>query len=66
MIKCISCRFAKLDKGASDSKWKAYECSNPKSEYHRALLNIKCGECRKPVIRRRLTSRQLRRKRRRF
>lgn len=41
MIKCISCRFAKLDKGASDSKWKAYECSNPKSEYHRALLNVK-------------------------
>lgn len=40
MVKCISCKFAKIDKGASDSKWKAYECSNPKSEYHRALLNV--------------------------
>ncbi|MGO1368529.1 hypothetical protein [Senegalia sp. (in: firmicutes)] len=39
MIKCISCRFAKVDKDASDSKWDAYECSNPKSQYHKALLN---------------------------
>lgn len=41
MIKCISCSFAKEDEYSSDSKWKAYECSNPKSEYHRALLNIR-------------------------
>ena len=41
MIKCISCRFANEDEYSSDSKWKAYECSNPKSEYHRALLNVK-------------------------
>lgn len=40
MIKCISCRFAKLDECASDSKWDAYECSNPISEYHKALLNV--------------------------
>jgi hypothetical protein len=39
-IKCISCRFAKVDEAASDSKWMAYECSNPQSEYHRALLNV--------------------------
>jgi hypothetical protein len=39
VIKCISCKFAKEDKKASDSKWKAYECSNPKSEYYKALLN---------------------------
>lgn len=40
MIKCISCKFAKIDESASNSKWDAYECSNPKSEYHRALLNV--------------------------
>ena len=41
MIKCISCKFAKIEEGASNSKWDAYECSNPKSEYHRALLNVR-------------------------
>jgi hypothetical protein len=41
MIKCISCKFAKIDESASNSKWDAYECSNPKSEYHRALLNVR-------------------------
>ena len=39
-IKCISCRFATADKKASDSGWTAYECSNPKSEYYKALLNV--------------------------
>ena len=39
-IKCISCRFAKVDKSASDKNWTAYECGNPNSEYHMALLNI--------------------------
>jgi hypothetical protein len=39
-IKCISCRFATVDKKASDSGWTAYECSNPKSEYYKALLNV--------------------------
>ena len=39
-IWCISCRFATVDKSASDKKWDAYECSNQKSEYHKALLNV--------------------------
>ena len=39
-IRCISCCFARVDESASDSKWTAYECSNPKSEYHKALLNV--------------------------
>jgi hypothetical protein len=39
-IKCISCRFATIDESASDKDWKAYECSNPKSEYHKSLVNI--------------------------
>lgn len=40
MIKCISCKFVKEDKAALEGQWKAYECSNPKSEYHKALLNV--------------------------
>jgi len=39
-IKCISCRFAQVDKKASDKNWTAYECGNPKSEYHKSLLNV--------------------------
>ena len=39
-IKCISCRFATVDKSASDKHWNAYECGNPKSEYHKSLINI--------------------------
>lgn len=39
-MKCISCRFAKVDKSASDKDWEAYECGNPKSEYHKSLINI--------------------------
>jgi hypothetical protein len=39
-IKCISCRFATVDESASDKHWTAYECGNPKSEYHKSLINI--------------------------
>ena len=39
-IRCISCRFAKVDEYVSESRWKAYECSNPESKYHKALLNV--------------------------
>lgn len=39
-MKCVSCRFAILDKKASDKDWAAYQCGNPRSEYHRALINI--------------------------
>ena len=39
-IKCISCRFARVDKSLSGTEWTAYECSNINSEYYMALLNI--------------------------
>ncbi len=39
-MKCISCRFATVDKSASDKDWTAYECGNPESEYHKSLINI--------------------------
>jgi hypothetical protein len=39
-MKCISCRFATIDESASDKHWTAYECGNPKSEYHKSLINI--------------------------
>ena len=39
MIKCISCKHTRVDKDASDSKWDAYECGNPESDYYKALLN---------------------------
>jgi len=39
-IKCDSCRFARPDPKVSDKHWTAYECGNPSSEFHKALLNI--------------------------
>ncbi len=39
-MKCISCRFATVDESAGDKDWTAYECSNPKSKYHKSLINI--------------------------
>ena len=39
-IKCISCRFAQPDDHASTRSWTAYECGNPASEFHKALLNV--------------------------
>ena len=39
-VSCISCRYAKVDKKASDKNWTAYECGNEQSEYHKALLNV--------------------------
>jgi len=39
-MKCISCLFAAVDETASDKHWTAYECGNPKSEYHKSLINI--------------------------
>ena len=39
-MKCISCRFAAVDETASDKHWEAYQCGNPKSEYHKSLINI--------------------------
>ncbi|MGI6490919.1 MAG: hypothetical protein ACOX0T_00645 [Pelotomaculum sp.] len=39
-MKCISCRFAKVDESTSDKDWEAYECGNPRSEYHKSLINI--------------------------
>ena len=39
-MKCISCRFAVVDESASDKHWKAYQCGNPKSQYHKSLINI--------------------------
>jgi hypothetical protein len=39
-IPCISCRYARPDPRASEGGWTAYECGNPESEYHKALLNV--------------------------
>ena len=39
-IMCINCKYASVDKSASIGGWTAYECTNSKSEYYRALLNI--------------------------
>lgn len=39
-VKCISCRYAVIDAAASQNGWTAYKCGNPRSEYHRALINI--------------------------
>jgi hypothetical protein len=39
-VRCISCRYAKVDEKASDKNWTAYECGNEQSEYHKSLLNV--------------------------
>ena len=39
-IKCISCRFARVDEQASEKSWTAYECGNKNSEFYIALLNV--------------------------
>ena len=39
-IKCRDCRFARVDENAGDRDWTAYECGNPESEYHKALINV--------------------------
>ena len=39
-VRCISCRYVRVDKKASDKNWTAYECGNSHSEYHNALLNV--------------------------
>jgi len=39
-IRCISCRFARPDKSASERGWTAYECGNVKSEFYKSLLNV--------------------------
>lgn len=38
--KCISCKYATVDNHASVGGWIAYECSNPESDFHKALLNV--------------------------
>lgn len=39
-IRCVSCKYAQVDKTASEGSWEAYQCINRKSEYYRALLNV--------------------------
>lgn len=39
-IRCKWCRFVREDASISDFDWTAYECGNPKSEYHKSLLNV--------------------------
>lgn len=39
--RCTKCRFAKRDAAASDKDWTAYACTNRKSEYFGALLNVR-------------------------
>lgn len=39
-VRCISCRYTRIDKKASDRNWNAYECGNTRSEYHKSLLNV--------------------------
>ena len=39
-IKCADCVFTHEDKNASEKGWTAYECGNPSSEFHKALLNV--------------------------
>ena len=39
-MECIFCRFATVDELASDKDWTAYQCSNPKSDYYKSLINV--------------------------
>jgi hypothetical protein len=40
-IRCSLCRFVREDPEAGERDWTAYECGNPDSEYHKALLNVR-------------------------
>jgi len=40
-VKCISCKYARPDKEASEKNWTAYECGNPQSEFYKSLLNVR-------------------------
>lgn len=49
-IACISCKYATVDNHASVGEWIAYKCSNPDSEFHKALLNVGInGETQKRI-----------------
>jgi len=39
-VKCDCCKFVQRDKKASDRNWTAYKCTNIKSYYFGALLNV--------------------------
>ncbi len=39
-IPCIKCKYCVLDPTASLKDWQGFQCANPKSEYHKALLNV--------------------------
>jgi hypothetical protein len=48
---CAACVYAREDKAMSEGKWKAIECGNPSSEYHRALLNVSAdGDKRERIV----------------
>ncbi len=50
-VMCINCKYARVDDSASIGTWKAYECGNAESEYHRCLLNIGInGETHKKIV----------------
>jgi hypothetical protein len=38
-VKCAVCIFKNVDKKSSVSGIKAYECTNPKSDFYKSLLN---------------------------
>lgn len=49
-IRCASCTFVKEDATMNTRKWKAYECGNPQSEFHKSLLNVSVHGNKQPAI----------------
>lgn len=39
-LRCRDCKYAEVDKFASEANWTAYQCGNPSSVYHLSLLNV--------------------------
>jgi hypothetical protein len=48
--KCAACIHTRPDKSASEGKWTAYECGNPKSPHFRSLVNASKGGTKHDVI----------------
>jgi hypothetical protein len=49
-IRCAECRFVRVDKAFCEGSWTAYECGNPKSEFHRSLLNVNINGDKLPKV----------------
>lgn len=49
-LRCAKCRYAEPNPDASEHGWVAMECTNYKSAYHKALVNVTLTGLKRPYI----------------